>query len=314
MSLPGPIMLEYPFEEALHPQAEALRTYANDWVRRMGLVTTPQEIERFDSAAYWRLIAGAYPTGSWEFLTLAHDWNAWGFFLDDLDDASAAAREPETLRQLFATILAILEGAPAGTKEPPLLQALRHVWQRIHLRSSPTWRRRFRETLANGMAAYHWEAHNRASGQMPSLTDYLSQRRHTGGWLTDLLLVDLAQDRTLAEEVYGSPPVQQALEAANNIICWANDLYSFSKEARLGEVHNLVQIVKTTYQCELEAAQQMVVAWHNLEVLRWQYWAAQVPALALAPAEASHLRAYLAFCEHFITANARWSQLTSRYQ
>lgn len=306
-----PLALHYPFADELHPQAEDLKHHARNWVQRMGLVHTDAELERFEAAQYWRLIAGAYPTVPWDILTIAHDWNCWGFFLDDIDDASQAASQPTTLRRLFAQIQAILNNAPPEGALPPFLEALCDVWQRIRALSSRRWQRRFRQTLAQGFAAYQWEARNRASCQIPTLPAYMAYRRQTGGWMTDVLLVDLTQGQTLPACVYTHPTLQRLLDTANNVICWANDLYSYPKERAIGEVHNLVAVVQAAYRCDLEAAQNLVAVWHNLEIERWRSLVNQLPRWRWR--DAQHVQAYVTFSERFMRSNYEWSQVTGRY-
>ncbi len=312
MPLRYALALESPFVEALHPKATDLQVYARAWAQRMGLVRTPAELARFEAARYWQLIAGAYPNVPWEILTIAHDWNCWGFFLDDFDDASDAAAQPQTLRSLFAQVIAILQDAPMPGNLPPFLHALQDVWQRVHKYSSATWRRRFVRTLADGFDAYQWEARNRLKGRTPPVSEYMAYRRQTGGWMTDVLLVDLALGRTLSERVYTHPALQQLLDTANNVICWANDLFSFEKERAIGEVHNLVHIVQTEYHCTTEAAIQTISNWHNQEVQRWQQLVKQMPRWGRR--ESRHVQAYITFCEHFMRSNHAWSQVTGRYQ
>ncbi len=307
------LTLENPFAEALHPKAADLEAYARAWVQRMGLVRTPAELERFEAARYWYLVAGNFPQAPWDVLTIAHDWSCWGFFLDDFDDASAAAAQPQTLHHLFAQVLAILQDTSAAPGAPsPLLGALQDVWKRIHRHSSAAWRRRFVRALVESFSAYQWEARNRFSQRIPAVVEYLDYRRKTSGWRTLALLVDLTLGRTLSERVYSSPAFQQLLDTANNVICWSNDLFSFEKERAIGEVHNLVHIVQTEYRCTIEAAMQMIGTWHNQEVRRWQHLVAQMPRFLLR--EARHIRAYIAFSEHSMRSNHVWSQVTGRYQ
>ncbi len=308
------LALENPFVGALHPQAEALRDYGRAWVQRVGLVQTAEELARFDAALYWQLIAAAYPEAPWEVLTIAHDWSCWGFFMDDFDDASEAAAQPTTLQHFFAQVLAILQGAPRCEQRSPLLHMVEDIWKRIHRFSSREWRHRFFNTLSESFAAYQWEAHNRISQHIPSVAEYVEYRRKTGGWRTLVLLVDLAVGRTLSEGTYTNPALQRLLDAANNAICWANDLFSFEKERKTGDVHNLISVTEAAYHCTTETAIEMIVGWHNQEVQRWQHLAKQVPRWGWRLNERKHVQAYIAFSQHYLYANHTWSQVTGRYR
>jgi hypothetical protein len=304
-------VLHYPFADKLHPQAEDLKHYARNWVQRMGLVHTDAELERFEAAQYWRLVAGAYPMLPWDILTIAHDWSCWGFLLDDIDDSSQASSEPATLRRLFAQVQAILNNVPPDGAQTPFLEALRDVWQRMRAFSSSQWQHRFRQTLAQCLTAYHWEALNRVNRKIPTLPEYLAHRRQTSGWMTELLLIDLAQGQALPPHIYNDPALQRLLDTANTVICWANDLHSYSKEQTLGEVYNLVVVVQAAYRCDLEAARNLVAAWHNMEIERWRSQVNQLPRWRWR--DAQHVQAYVTFSERFMRSNYEWSQVTGRY-
>lgn len=306
--------LENPFVEVLHPQAEKLQLYGRTWAQRVGLVRTAAELERFDAALYWRLIAEAYPTAPWDILTIAHDWSCWGFSLDDFDDASAIASQPEALRHLCAQILAILHDAPAPDDPPLFLRILQDVWQRMHRYSSNEWRSRFTRTLAESLSAYQWEAQNRVGQRVPPVAEYMDYRRKTGGWRTLVLLVDLVLGQTLPERIYSNPSLQRLLDTANNIICWANDLFSFEKEYAIGEVHNLVCVTQASHDCAIDAATQMIVGWHNQEVRLWKHLMKHQSRWSWRPRDARHVQAYLTFSENYMHANHVWSQVTGRYQ
>lgn len=307
--------LATPFIGSNHPQAENLRVYGRDWVQRVGLVQKAADLEAFDAARYWQLIAGAYPTVTWEVLTLAHDWNSWGFYLDDYDDSGSAAHQPEVLHHLFTLILALLEDQPLPNDPPRFLLALADIWRRIHQYSDSQWRRRFTGTLAESFEAYRWEAYNRANQRIPSVSEYLGYRQQTGGWMTDLLLVDLSQGRTLPEQLFRWPDLQQLLDTANNIICWSNDLYSYAKEQAVGDVHNLISVVMSAFHCNEEAAVRQVMAWHDAAVREWELRKYQVlQVLMCDQADRQHILAYIGFCEAFIASNHTWSRRSGRYQ
>src|SRR5579862_1171650 len=90
-----------PFPATMNPAVEQLKDHALAWVRRFGLIRDAASWDRFVAAEYWVLIARAYPEADFEALAIAHDWNCWGFMLDDLDDEGPNAQRPEEMRGLF---------------------------------------------------------------------------------------------------------------------------------------------------------------------------------------------------------------------
>ena len=214
--------------------------------------------------------------------------------------------------RLFAAILAILRNEPNAAHADPFLAALYDVWQRLSARSTPVWRGRFRRTLESGLDSYIWEATNRERGVLPPLAEYMRMRRLTGGWLTDVALVDVAERFSLPSVVYHDAHVGQLLDAANNIICWANDLYSLRKELRKGDVHNLVLILQRDQQVTLQEAIDHAAALHDAEVRRYIELERTLPTFG---PEGDHCVAqYVRFARHFIRANTDWAATSGRYR
>lgn len=311
MSFTRLLALENPFVGVRHPQAEALRVYGRTWAQRVGLVQTAADLERFDAALYWQLIAEAYPQAPWEILTLAHDWSCWGFFFDDIDDASAAAFHPAALRRLFGQILAVLRDEPLSGDLPLIVQVVIDIWTRMRQHGASEWRSRFHDTLADSLAAYQWEARNRVNHAIPSVADYIDHRRKTGGWRTLVLLVDLAKGRAMPEHVFTHPALQHVLDTANNVICWANDLLSYEKERAIGEIHNLVPVVQSAYHLTEETAVEVAVRWHNQSLHQWKGLVHQLYQCHLP--DPQHVQAYIDFSQHYMYANCVWSQISGRY-
>jgi hypothetical protein len=295
----------------MSPFVERLKEHASAWVQRFGLIQDAADWERFLTAKYWVLIARAYPLAEFETLAIAHDWNCWGFMLDDLDDDGPNARRPEDMRKLFVSIMAILRSEPDASHSDPFLAALHDVWQRLSQHATPVWRGRFRGTLEAGLGSYVWEATNRARRIVPSLSEYMLMRRLTGGWLTDVALVDITEHFTLPSTVYHNPNVRQLLDAANNVICWANDLYSLAKERQRGDVHNLVMILQRERQLTLQEAIGKASALHDAEVRRYLELEQRLPSFGSEGD--SCMQKYAAFARAFIRANMDWATESGRY-
>lgn len=84
------------------------------------------------------------------------------------------------------------------------------------------------------------EAINRARGITPDLTTYLRMRSLTSGLWIDTEFIEIAERVHLPPEVRNHSVVRTLTCAANNIVCWANDIISLDKEVKRGDIHNLV--------------------------------------------------------------------------
>ena len=222
------------------------------------------------------------------------------------------AHNPQRLATFFAPVQAILQEQSVALTTP-FLRALADIWQRLQRCSSAAWRAQLATTLVRGLHAYQWETANRTQGRIPPRAEYIRLRRQTGGWLTEVALVDLLVGHDASPDVLTHPTVITLLETANDLICWSNDLFSLEKEQQTGEIHNLVMIVAHEEGCDLTHARQLVRELHDQRI---QDWLASERLLAIFPQERDRqtVAAYAALCRHFLAANWAWSQRTQRYR
>jgi hypothetical protein len=106
--------------------------------------------------------------------------------------------------------------------------------------------------------------------------------------------------------------LQRMVQACNNIVCWSNDLFSCAKEARQGDVHNLVLVLQHAQQLSLQEAINEAVRMHNEEVA---IFVALEKLLPLKGLESDYeLLRYVSVLRSWIIGNYDWSTKdTGRY-
>ncbi|SCE17864.1 hypothetical protein GA0115241_110586 [Streptomyces sp. DpondAA-D4] len=156
-----------------------------------------------------------------------------------------------------------------------------------------------------------WEAGNRADGVVPSEATYIAKRRHTGAIHVCMDLIETVAGIEAPESLHNDPRFITALEASCNVVCWANDVYSYEKEQVLGEIHNLVHLVRHHRGYGEQRALDHVCAEIATETER--FLTAEDELIELYPQLTDLLVPYLDGMRSWMRGNLDWSRQTPRY-
>ena len=200
-----------PFPQRTSPYVGLTRGHLDIWSRRTGLVHRASAIRRFEQADFGAFVGMVYPTASRE----------------HLDPGS-----PGQVREVVARMRSVVDGTvpvqPPGEEPPAAVVALADLWGRTVPLAARHWRTRFARHLVTYLTtATAWET---------------PKRRHTGAIHVCMDLIEIVAEAP--ESIHNDPRFITALEASCNVVCWANDAYSYEKEQVLGEIHNLVHLVR----------------------------------------------------------------------
>jgi hypothetical protein len=316
---PGMPDILNPFPYRVNPHVEQAREHLVDWVRQIGLVQRESARRRFDRADFGWFAAVVYPTADRRHLELMADWFAWLFLVDDQLDDGSVGRSLEQVEEVVGGMRAVLEspdlgeGAARSRDLPVAVSSLADLWWRTAPEAGPQWRRRFVRHLEDCLTtAAVWEAGNRVRGIVPDEETYIEKRRHTGAIYVCMDLIDIVERLDVPEALYEEPEFTDVLDAACNVVCWTNDVYSLEKERLLGEVHNLAYIVEHHRGLGRQQALDHVCAAVSAETRR--YLAGEHKLLRAAPGHAEVLVPYLAGMRTWMRGNLDWSSRTKRYR
>jgi hypothetical protein len=292
---------------------DAARSHVFRWVAEFRLASGPV-LRRFQAADFPGFVAITYPSADETKLSLVTDWFAWLFLLDDALDDGPTGRDPDATDALMTSLAsAILEPPDGSADAAPLATALADLWRRTTASAPDEWTRRFADHMAAGMAAASWESANRKSGQVPTPSRYIQQRRHTGAIYVCMDLIDIVTGLVVPAELYASASYQAALTAACDIVCWTNDVYSLDKETQLGEYHNLVSVVAHHERLHRPAALADVA--HRIVTRLGQFYVAERQLLGtVEPDDRTVVAASLDGMRSWMRGNVEWSRRTRRYR
>ena len=331
--------LTSPFPYQINPHVERATAHLNDWVRQARLIGRPSARKRFERARFAWFAGVVYPTADAPRLELMADWFAWLFLVDDQFDDGRIGRDPKLADVMLSDLRAVLRGnvptdngpadngpADNGPKENgavakgavakgaaiPAAASLADLWRRTIPGTTTPWRRRFAAHLEECLrTAVTWEMANRIGGLLPEENEYIEKRRHTGAIYVCMDLIEVVEHLDIPRLLYFGPAFTAVLNAACNVVCWTNDVYSLEKERSLGEVHNLVYLVERHRRLSRDEALSRVCAAIDEETRR--YLAREAELLASHPAR-DDLRRCTAGMRSWMRGNLDWSSRTQRYQ
>ncbi len=302
------VKLFCPFVHAVSPHAEAVQERSVGWARRFGLVASGRE-RSFAAGRFGWLAAHTVPDAELEILQLVADWTTWLFALDDTCDRAPDGKRPELLQEHVDHFMAVLNGVD-GVEPSPLVDALADLRARILPHVTPAWMSRFMHSSLQYFEACVWEAENRARGVVPREESYKVMRRFAGAVHTYLDLMELASRNYLPLDLRKDAAAQRLAQAANNVACWSNDVFSAQKELGYGDVHNLVVIVMHERGLSFAEALAVAIAQHDEEVRI--YIAVEGSLLARWPGD-ERVRRYCMGLRAIMRGNIEWSITTRRY-
>lgn len=302
-----------PFPSAINKHAESLHQQTLEWVRKFNLISDKAAYQRFCQSKFAQMSAYIYPEVTLTDLKLLSDWNVWLFILDDQFDEGGIGKQPMQLADLNTEVLNILREASTTHRLGPLGTALHDIRQRmIQQKPNAFLMNRFIRSVESCLASSVWEATNRARGITPDVATYMKMRTVTSGIPTIFDFILIAQRIDLPAEVLNCTDVQQLCLIANNAVCWANDIISFDKERRCGDVHNLVLTLRHEHQCTLEEAIQRAAKIHDDTVRTFIELETYIPSFGAAID--FDLQKYVSNLRGWIRGNFDWQGMSARYR
>ncbi|HWV68082.1 terpene synthase family protein [Chitinophaga sp.] len=304
-----------PFESKINNHLASTEQHTNNWIRQFKL-HEGADFEKFlgDNFAY--MTARFYPEASEKNLWLANDINCLLFVMDDaMDnqvDRADMIKTRNSLLEFIDKCNAILHHPETYTgPDTGVFTALHDVWIRLMAISTPEWQQHFIESLQMMFQAAVWEFDNVAAGKIPTVPEFYNTRQFLGAAHISTDMISVIEEVNISRELLNHPTVHELTVLARNAVCWANDLFSLTKELEHGDKHNMVIIVKEERQTDLQSAIRETVMIHDKDIQRFVTLANELPGVDPDNAD---LRKYIRILSAILIGNIDWSSAeTKRY-
>lgn len=323
--------IHMPYRLQLSPHLDASRAASVAWAGEMGFyepvpgalavpLWTEEENWGFDFAI---CAAGIDPDATRAELDLASEWLTWGTYADDYypvvfgrnRNFGGAVAQNKRL-SLFMPLDGEQKMAPAN----PLEKALADLWVRTAGPMPERNRELFREAVESMVESWLWELQNQLQHRVPDPVDYIEMRRRTFGSDLTIALSRLSPDNAIPAEVFGSTPMRELEQAAQDQACFLNDLFSYQKEMQFeGELHNMVIVVQDFLNTDRDHAVTIVNDLMTLRIKEFQRVAdEELPVVAddhdLDEKARAGLRKHVEELQDWMAAILNWHLVTSRYR
>lgn len=300
-----------PFPSALHPAVERIHENAFQWMQYYGYLDSERAIRRFHAGKFAWVTSRAHPHAAEDRVLLVATWMSWLFLLDDLCDEADLGKDPRRLRALHERVLNVLHDTPTADAPDDLIRGLRDVWSAIRDHSSAAWVDRFVASFEEYADGCLWEADNRACDNIPSLKEYIRNRRKTSALYIFFDLIEFADEVTLPVGVLEHEAIRELRAMANDGVAWFNDIVSLEKELKNGDIHNLVIVLQNEEGLSLQSAVDRAADIFNARV--HEYAAAETRRPRFEPDVERQLERYLDGLRYWVRGNVDWSFETGRY-
>ncbi|KAF8350406.1 terpenoid synthase [Amanita rubescens] len=248
-----------------HPDADKVAKESAEWLD----TGCPRLNLRQRDAMYGLqggVLAGySYTTGPTDRLRVIADYINYLFHLDNISDGMLI-READELGNVVMNALWFPEsykptkGQPEVESNPGKLT--RDIWTRCIRHAGPGVQKRFIETTQEFHESLSIQAKTRAANAVPDLESYIDCRRDTSACKPCWALIEYIHDIDLPDYVAEHPIIEAMGQAANDMVSWSNDIYSYNIEQARGDgyqnlVHVLIHYHGHTLQSAIDYAGDM---------------------------------------------------------
>jgi germacradienol/geosmin synthase len=266
--------LNPPFPLHLSPYVQEVREHSIEWSGQMGLLSEPSPLptasgtiwdaEKIADYDFSLCASSIDPDGTLDELFVSVDWLSWGTYGDDYyplvfgyaRDRAAAKAQTERFKLFMPTQDG---GAPAPDPQNALERGLADLWLRTTRELTEAARVHLRHTVVEMTESWVWELDNQALNKVPDPVDYLEMRRKTYGAELTATLASIAQGDVVPPELRTHEAIASLENSAADYGFMINDVFSYQKEIEFeGEVHNLLLVVQTFFDCSYEDAARIV--------------------------------------------------------
>ncbi len=313
-----------PFELSLSPHLEQARENVVEWSRSVGFLSEGIWDERALRDNDLALCAaGIHPRASAEQLDLTSGWLAWGTYGDDMyprvfgrgGDLTGARAANARLKALMPVELSVPAVLPANALE----RGLAELWARTAGPMPVPARGQFRTAVTAMLDSWLWELDNHHVNRIPDPVDYVEMRRRTFGSDLTMSLSRISHLGTLPESIYRTRPLRSLENAAMDVACLINDMFSYQKEIEFeGELHNAVLVVRNFLSCSQDRAFEVVNGLLRARMEQFEHIVSlELPVLVkdfgLTSAARAALDAYVQELRDWLAGILNWHRGCHRY-
>lgn len=261
-------ILYCPFTPFVHPLLNEIEEHTNQWILDFRLTETYEKFVQYKKCRFASFIARSFPVGDFIDICAWADFNTLLFLVDDKFDEQDLIKDKKSFMRFEKDFMEVLEQNKRCTieKDGSILAAASDFWNRMLLRSSASWQRKFIGCIQQMFAGLYWQFENILKGTDPNFDEYLEIRQYLGAAHLSTDSLEVTGKIFLPDEVYENPLVNKLTVICRNTVCFANDLFSLGKETEESQNagdFNLVTLMKRKHNLTMEGAIEATAQFHD---------------------------------------------------
>ncbi|KAJ6519123.1 terpenoid synthase [Mycena sanguinolenta] len=301
------ILANWPWPRALNPHYAACRIESQRWSSQFH-VFSPKAQRAFDLCDPSLLASLAYPTVDHARCRVVCDLlYIFGMF-DDCSDAMDA----KTVQQWVDIIMDALRNPhlPRPSEEPIIGEIIRSFWSNATGVVSTTAQKHFLDEFEMYTKAVVDQARDRDQFVFRDVESYMVLRRNNLGAKPAFALLEMEME--MPQDVFEHSALAKLRQLSVDMICLANDLYSFNVEQSKGDDHNIVTLMILHEKLSVQEAIDRVSTIYDDLAAQFLAVFNSLPSFDSAAVD-SMVRHYVDGLGNWIRANDCWSFETWRY-
>ena len=253
------------------------------------------------------LVAHTYPYAGYEEFRTCCDFVNLLFVVDEISDDQGGAGARDTGNVFLQAMC-----DPEWDDGSALASITKHFRQRYFRTAGPNTARRFLTHCKDYIECVGTEAELRERGEVLDVDAYTALRRENSAIRLCFGLFEYALGFDLPDEVFENEAFMELYFAGCDLVCWANDLYSYDMELAKGHRgNNIITVLMESQQFSLQDAADSVGV-HFADLM--QAWsAAQSRLPSWGPQINADVAKYIEATGHWIRGNLDWSFASERY-
>ncbi|KAF8623697.1 hypothetical protein AX17_007395 [Amanita inopinata Kibby_2008] len=295
-----------PFKGTTNPYYLDASAESRAWINSFG-VFTDRKRAFFIQGQNELLVSHTYAYAGYEQFRTACDFINLLFVIDELSDDMNGS-DAHTILNTFRCALQD-SNWDDGTVLTKITKGFRKRFLRL---AGPNATKRFYEQCIAYTYAVGKEAELREQDLVLDTESYIQLRRNNSAVQCCFALIEYAQGTDLPDEVFENPNFSQAWIAACDLVCWANDVYSYDMEQAKGHHgNNVVTVLMKEKKFGLQDASDYIGE-HSQELMK-KYLTAKTTMPSWGPMIDSQVLRFIQGLECWIVGNLNWSFESQRY-
>ncbi|KAF8683427.1 Terpene synthase [Rhizoctonia solani] len=263
----------------------------------------------FFESRFCLLAALSYPDADLEHIRPAMDFILWTFAFDDMADKGEL--DPEGLKRTVKILINAIRNPDIPPSEIKIVAMLQSIINRMRINGSCMAIQHVVEAVEDFSQAVIKESSNKNEDCVETIDQYISTRRDTSAVKQVYAMMEYAHCLDLPNKIRLNPTIVELGVAGNDILSWANDIYSFPVEDSRGQLHNFVYVAMHNNRVDLQGAVDYV--YQRIQARLEEYMALKAQLPSFGSHIDSQVARYVQGIEYTIQACIEWYFLTPRY-